>query len=889
MSSPLMNASERWFRLLQRLYPPDFRDDMGDAVVEAYVDRARDALRRGGIIHLAVVWVHALVDSLRNGACERARPAVSWRRSGNWGRDLELVTRRLVRSPTFVAATVGTLTVGLGMVAVVYTAVQKILIEPMPYRDPEDLYLVWRDYGPILDLKRGALAGTDIAELQKAGAVIEGAAGLQRYLGGVFSLREGGDPVEISVTVTSPNLFELLGVDPALGRGFAPDEVGPGRPGVIVLSHALWNRLGADAAIVGTDVRLNGRPYKVIGVTPPGFRFVRNDAGGPPQHVDAYVTFAVRLAETDPDAPSYSALIRARRGTPPDALAAAVEAVGRAIDARDFKGRGLRLYPVGLKQDLVSGVRPALVVLGTAGLVLALMLMMNLASVLLARAAQREHELAISRALGANGVAIVRATLLEGALLGLAGAGLAMLVASWGTRVLVAVAPLDLPRRETIALDWFIVAVVIGLGTLLGLLAATVPATWAARTPLSPILAGSAVRVGGGHGRLRRGMIVAQVSLSLVLLSSGGLVVRSFERLVRADPGFRPEGLLTVRVRTPPEFFPEVTDAIEFQDRVQSALAALPGVTGASAVSVLPLTASAPQTRITIPSAPGNTGDPARDSILVDVIAARVGYVELIGMRLRAGRTFEESRRTGVQEALIDTVLARQFFPEGQPLGATIPFNGRSLTIVGVVDQARLYDLYQDGRPQVFVRAEDWGVRPLFFAMRSDLSAAALLAQARATVRKIDPRVAIGDERTMDEIVANAVRQPGTTAVLISAFALSALLLAAMGMFSVVAGSVTRRRGELAVRLALGADHRRIIRLVLREGATLVVVGVVIGAPGIYLAGRLIQGALVGVTPTDPLTLLIVGPGLVLVTMAACYVPARRALGIDPAQLLREE
>ena len=235
----------------------------------------------------------------------------------------------------------------------------------------------------------------------------------------------------------------------------------------------------------------------------------------------------------------YAALIRARRGASPEAVAAAVDAVGRAIDARDFNGRGLKLYPVGLKADVVSRIRPALVVLGAAGLVLVLMLMVNLASVLLARAAQREHEVAVSRALGANTVAIVRSTLIEGGLLGVAGGALGALAAIWGTRALVALAPLDLPRREAIAIDWRIAAIVIAVGGLLGVLAATVPAAWSARTSLSSLLASSAVRGGGGHGRLRRGMIVAQVALSLVLLSSGALVVRSFERLLRADPGLQ--------------------------------------------------------------------------------------------------------------------------------------------------------------------------------------------------------------------------------------------------------------------------------------------------------------------------------------------------------------
>jgi putative ABC transport system permease protein len=824
-----------------------------------------------------------------NGVAERVRPAVTWRRSGNWGRDLELVRRRLVRAPAFLIATVGTLTVGLGMFAVVYTAVQKILLAPLPYRNPDDLYYVWRDYRPLVDLGRGAVAGTDIVELRKAGDVIDDAAALRRCFCGIFSLRESDEAIEIAVTVTTPNLFDVLGKSPVIGRSFAPDEVGPGHPLVIVLTHELWARLGADSSLVGGTVRLNGQTYTVIGVLPPNFSFVRHESLGPPERVDAYTTLNVNLEDGSPRGGIYSVVVRARPGTSPQEVAAAVDGVASIIDRRDFAGRGLRLYPVGLKVDLVSRVRPALLVLGAAGSVLALMLMVNLASLLLARAAQREHEFAVARSLGANDVAVVRATLLEGATLGAIGGALGVVAALWGTRALIAVAPLDLPRRDEIALDWRIASVVIGLGLLLGVLAAAVPAMWAARASLSSLLASSAVRGGGGHGRLRRGMVVAQVALSLVLLASGAFVVRSFERLLRADPGFRPDGVLTALIRTPPEFFPGPQEVEAFQGGVQNALSAIPGVSGAGAASSLPLTAITPQTSISVPGAPGNTGDPDRDIVVVDVIGARAGYVETMGMRLLAGRTFEAARRPGVLEVIIDRSLARRFFLDGNAIGARINFGDSLLTIVGVVDQARLYDVHQDGRAQIFVRAEDWGYRPMYYVVRSERDPGSLLPDVRAAVRRLDSRVAVGNPRTMEEIVGDRLRQQRTSATLLTAFALGALLLAAMGLFGVVAGSVTRRRHELAVRLALGADHRRVLRLVVSEGAMLVTIGVLIGMPGIYIAGRTIRGVLVGVSPWDPLTLIAVAVALAAVTMVTCYVPARRVLTIEPARLLSEQ
>jgi putative ABC transport system permease protein len=545
-----------------------------------------------------------------------------------------------------------------------------------------------------------------------------------------------------------------------------------------------------------------------------------------------------------------------------------------------------------LKADTISRIQPALVALGAAGMVLVFMLMVNLASVLLARVSQREHELAVSRALGANTPAILRSILIEGGILGFTGGVLGALFASWATKALVALAPLDLPRRDAIAIDWRIAAAVITIGSLLGIFGAAAPAVWAARTSLSSLLAGSSVRGGGGQSRWRRGMIVAQVALSFVLLISGALVARSFERLLRVDPGFRPEGVFTVKVRVPPEFFPKSADAIAFQDRVQDALASIPGVRGTGAASALPLAGTAVfgsfQASITSPGAPGNTGDAERDKLIVDWIGVRSGYIEAMGIPLLAGRSFTKLRPEGVAEAMIDTGVVRRFFPGGNAVGSQIQYGGRLLTIVGVIRQARLYGLHTDGRPQLLVRAEDFVMRPLFYVMRTTRDPHSLLPEVTAAIRRIEPRVPAGDPRSMDDLVQASRSPQAIGAALVGALALGALLLTAMGLFGVVAGSVTRRRHELAVRLAVGADHQSILRLVLVEGALLVSAGLLIGTPSIYFAYRMMRGLLVGVSPYDPLALLAAALGLLIVAMAACYVPARRVLRIDPSQLLHQ-
>ncbi len=873
-----LRRSERWFALLLHCYPRDFREHMGAAIVDAYVAQARDAGRDHVPLGIVWVWMRAAGDSLVNGIAEHVRPATQHRRRGDWGRDLALARRRLRRSPVFVAAALATLTIGLAAFAVVYTAVDKVLLQPLPYRDSGDLYVVWRDRSATAGLAREWLAGPDIAALQSAHGVIEAAAGTQLATP-TLSLRRDGEPLPELMMLMSPNLFDLLGVKPMLGRSFSPNEVGPARPSVVILSHAMWTRLGASPALVGSQVWLSGVAYTVIGVMPADFRFVRHATLGPPQEPDVFMPFRFHVADQDANAASFGTVIRARHGTPPDQVATAVAAVARGISNRAAARGPVSLYPVRMQDDLVAPVRPILITLGLTALVLMLVLTVNLSSLLLARAAEREREFAVSRALGADGAAIVR---LGG---GIGGA----LAGSWGARTLVALAPLDLPRRADIVLDWGVALVVIATGLAVGLVAALLPAAWANRVSLGSLLASAAVRGAATPQRLRRSVVVAQVALTLVLLTAGALVVRSFERVIAADPGFRPDGVLTFSVAMGPRLFPNTADGFRFQERVESGLRGLPGVTGASATAALPLGAAAGQATITFPGAPGNTGDSQRDAALVDVIATRGDYPQVIGMRVIAGRAFEAAPPSGVREALIDRHLAARFFPTGSPIGAAIPFNGQSLTIVGVVDQARLYNLHEDGRPQLLVRAEDWAPYMPFFVVRTSGDPQALEAEVRGVIRRVDPRIPVSMMRTMDEITTDALRQQRITAVLLGGFAMGALLLVAMGVFALVSGSVVRRHGEFAIRLALGATHRQVLRMIVADAALLVAIGMGIAAPGVYGVGGLLRGLLVGVSPSDPATLTAVAAGLLLVTVAACGVAARRVLVIDPAPLLRHD
>ena len=884
MSTERHRLSQAWFCLLLRLYPDDFREELGEALLETYRDRARDACALGGRRALARLWLRALVDSLRNGLGERVRPAIAWRRGGNWGRDGELVLRRLRRSPAFAAAVVATLTVGLGAFAAVYAVAHKVLVEPLPYSRPDDLYYVWRNY-TWLSVGRGWLAGTDIDELAASGSAVQAVAGM-RHASMTLSQTNAGEPQEIGALVVTPNLFTVLGVRPLLGRLFTASETGPGRPPLVVLGHGLWQtRFGGDRSVVGAEVLLDSQPFRVIGVMPRDFRFVSHASMGPPQAADAYLTFDISRADGRWGGLAYSGLLRARPGAPPEAVAAAVAKVGAALDVR-FGKRGLRMYPVGIKPDLVGGVRPAIVVLLLAGVGLLAMLAINLATLLLARAVEREREFAISRALGADRLAVARAMLLEGGVLGLAGGVFGALLAFWATRALVALSPLDFPRRDAIAVDWGVASTVVAIGLVLGLLAGAVPAAWAGATRVATLLGNTAAR--GSHGRLRRGLVTVQVALSFVLLCAGGLLMRSFSELLRARPGFDPSHVLTLRVPVPRVRYPDDAAVLGLHERLQSTLAALPGVSVVGAGSSLPLSADVDQRDVRFPGAPGNTGLEQQDRPIVDLIHVRPGYFEALGIRVLAGRGVGEAAASGLREAVIDRTLAAKFFPSGNPIGARLAWSQDNvLTVVGVVDHARHYDLHRDGRFQVYVRNE---AKPnLSWLLRTGPPPLDLVPQVRAALRQVDPQLALADVREMETLVAESMQQQRLSVVLVTGFSLATLLLAAMGLFGIVSAAVVRRRRELAVRMALGAAQSRVTRLVLREGSALILLGLVLALPGVYMAGRAVSGILVGVSPFDALTLCGTAAVMALLTLLACYLPARRVTQIEPAALLRSE
>lgn len=805
-----------------------------------------------------------------------------------WGMEVRHALRRLIRAPVFAVASVLTVAVGVGLFAAIYSAVDGILLEPMPYEEPDELVWIWRDYTAWFDLDRGWLAGPDIAHLRERSEVFEGVVAVRS---GRFNLtgREAERPREVEAMLASDDFFRVLGVDPSLGRGFRPGEDQPGAPAVVVLGHDLWrSQYGGDPEVVGRTIYLDGEPTRVAGVAPPDFRFVKHSSLGDPVPADLYTTLQTDLASMSPGAGSFAGLARVRDGASPATVDEALTSVAREVD-RALGNRGLRLWSVGLKEDLVSKVRPALFALLGAATFLLLILAANLATLQMGRTGERARDMSVRAALGAGRIRLVRTLVIEAVLIAATGGVFGLVTAAWGVDALAALAPESLPRRAEIGLD-------LGVITIGGLMALVVGVS-ASLVGGSRILSGDPAGtfgVAGDRGttglrraRTRRSLVAAQVALSLTLLVGAGVLARAFADLLRADPGFDPGSAVTFRVPLDPNAYPDTPSRVELYGTLRRRLEAQPGVEAAGAVDGLPLTARANQTGVGFPGAPGNTGIPDQDESLVDVLRATPGYAEAVGLRLVEGRFFRGE--DGDHVAVVDDVLARRFYPDRSAVGASMVVNADTVTVVGVVDQARLYRVHADDRGQVYSPYAQSGGSSLTFVLRGPADASSRDARARTVVAEVDPTLPLSDVRTLAEIVDASLSRERLSVTLVGLFALGALLLASLGIYGVVSGAVASRTREMGIRVALGAESARVVKMLLAQGLRPAITGVVIGLAGGAVAGRFLGDIVPGVRTSDPVPYVVVAGVALAVTLCAAYLPARRAAKIDPVEVLTPE
>jgi predicted permease len=803
--------------------------------------------------------------------------------------DVRHAWRFLRSTPATSALAVATFALGTGAGAAILSVVQATLFTPPPYRDPSRLVMVWADLSAA-GFPRAPLSGPELDDLRRRTSSFEGVAGVWANS---VTLVQDGEPEFVRIGYVTPDFFPVLGVEPLAGRLLAGGDEVEGAPGTILLGHGLWQRrFGADPAIVGRATTVNGRPSVVVGVLPPSFRLLLPHDAGTPDTIEAYQLFPWRIEEGPRGQRFLRAVARVKRDA---ALPGARHDVDRLAQelSREHEGEPETAFlTVALDAENTKQVRGPLVVVSAAVALLLLISTVNVLGVLVARAAARRRELALRMALGASRARILRLSLAEGVTLALVGTGTGALLARAALAALVSVQPEALRRLGEVRLDWRVLAVSVGLALAWGALFALVPLSEHGRAGL-----GAALALARGEGRrlrprARQALVVAQVSLTTVLLVGGVLLARSFGRVRAIDPGFRAPGVLTFRVpsATPRYATPEARQALARSMR--ETLGALPGVTGVGAASHLPFDS--------IP----NWGGPwslveASTGALpsADYRAVGPGFFETAGIELVSGRLFTEADTPTTEPvAIVDETLARKAWPGTSALGRRLRADPTStgapttwVTVVGVVRHVRHRSLLEQLNEQVYFPLSQAFRNPVAYLVRTSGDPAALAPAVRAAVRGVDPNLPIYEVRSLLAYLERARAVARFTAALVGAFATAGLLLAAIGVYGVVAYAVLERRREFGVRRALGATRAGIAGLVLAEAARLTGLGGALGLAAALLASPLIRGQLFGVNATDALAYGLPVPVLGLAALLACLWPLRRATAASVVEVLRTE
>jgi putative ABC transport system permease protein len=802
-------------------------------------------------------------------------------------RDLRFGIRVLTRKPGFTVVAVIALALGIGANTAIFSVVNTVLLRPLPYKNPQQLGLIWTYFGP--ELPQNWVSGPEFVDLKERSNTIEQFASLSWP---TFGLTGTGEPEQIQGAATTANLFPLLGVEPALGRAFLEEEDRPGAERVVMLSHGLWKRrFGSDPAIIGEKVTLNMQPFTVVGVMPEGFGVLPPDAQSP-KNAELWVPFAVDFKGLSRGGHFMRVIARVKPEFTLEQARQELEAIGSQLDEEIYKfGFSFNLVP--LHGHVVKNIRPALLVLlGAVGFVL-LIACVNVANLLLARAVAREKEIAIRTALGAARRHIIRQLLIESVLMslvaGLVGVGLTLL----GLKLLVGFGPTNLPRLDEISLDTRVLGFTLAVSLLTGLVFGLVPALHASKPDFNESLkdGGKGVSKGAQGNRLRSALVVVEVALALVLLTGAGLMIRSFLRLQEVNPGFNPDNLLTLRVQLPQSKYPDAAKVVPFYQQAIERIRALPGVQNVGAVSQLPLSGSYSSGTTTVERPPVANEDVGFEA---DRRVVTPDYFQAMNIPLVRGRFFtEQDKADGQRVAIIDEKFADRFWPGDDPLGKRIKLGSSPqqpwLNIVGVVGHIKHYDLNTEGREQAYFPYTQNAAQSMFLAVRTSGDPASMANSVRSAIWSIDSEQPVSQINAMESLVSNSVAQARFNTLLLGLFASIAMILAAVGVYGVMNYSVSQRTHEIGIRMALGAARRDILSLVLRQGITLAATGVGIGLAGAYLVTRLMESLLFGVSATDFTTFAGVALMLVLVAVLASYIPARRATRVDPIVALRYE
>ena len=702
-----------------------------------------------------------------------------------------------------------------------------------------------------------------------------------------FNLTGAGEPVRVVGVWTTASMFSVLGVEPVLGRSFTEEEEEPGKDLVVVLSDGLWrSRFAADAGIVGQPVNMNGVNRTVVGVMPASFTF-------PEKGTEVWIPLALTPQRKQARfAISYKAVGRLKPGITIEQARADMGAIAKQLDDQYSKsGYGINLIP--LNDQETSKVRPALLILLGAVAFVLLIASANVANLLLARAAMREKEIAIRLALGAGRSRIVRQLLTESGLLALVGGGAGLLLAVGGLRALVALSPADIPRLDQTSIDGKVLAFTLGVSLLTGFVFGLVPALQASRADLNDSLKdGGRGSTGIRGGKVRSLLVVAEVAMSLVLLVGAGLLIRSFMRLQQFDLGFNPDNLLTMRIQLPGTKYREGKQVAAFFQQLLQRIENTPGVRSVGAIASIFLTDTPNSTNFSIEGKPVPVG---ADAIEVPLDAVSPGYFRVMGIPLLSGREFDDRDVEGATPVvIINQTFANRFFSGEDPIGKRFVYgqpapNNPWMTIVGIVGDMRRTGFDRPVRPETFLPEAQAQDNALTIVARTEGDPASFATALRSEVWAIDRDQSVFSIKTMDATLSEMMSQRRFNMLLLGLFAAVALILAAVGIYGVISYSVTQRTHEIGIRMALGAGSSDVLKLVIGQGMLLVMIGVAAGLIFALLLTRLMSTLLYGVSATDPLTFAALSLTLTGVALVACFVPARRAMKVDPMIALRYE
>ena len=805
-------------------------------------------------------------------------------------KNLVYSVRMLLKRPSLTVVAIIAIGLGIGANTAIFSVVNTVLLQPLPYEQPEQLLRVATEQrNQALD-GRGSFSVPDFLDVQKSSTTLEYVAMIQ---GSGTVITEGGDPERVFGAAVTADYFPLLRVKPVLGRVFTRDEDKPGAPDVILLSYGLWQRrFGGDPNIIGREINLGGKAT-VIGIMPAGFQYPIGDDPQDywePMFPAQWLTKEAREERSNRFMP---VVARLKPGATLAQAKADLDLLSRQIEQQSPQSNTNVIFnAVSMHEDITRDYRSALLVmLGAVGLVL-LIACANVANLLLARAAARQKEVAIRMALGASRRRIASQLLTESVLLSLAGAGVGLLLASWGMDLLVAYGPADVPRLRDVGLDRYVLFFTFGVATLTGVLFGLAPALHASKPDPGNMLkeSGRGFSI-AGRNWMRSALIVSEVALSLMLLVGAGLLMNSFWRLLKTDAGFDPKGVLTLDVPLSRATYtkPEQRSAA-FQQLI-ARMKALPGARDVSVTSNVPLTDFDVEISFQIEGrAPYKLGE----EWAADYTVVGGDYFRTMNIDLQRGRSFTDQDTTSTPQVLVvSNAFVKRYFPNEDPIGRRLIFDGPNKVpreIVGVVGDVRRNGLDVDVQPEMYVSYIQNPERRLNLVIRTEAQDASQLTQAaRAEVKAFDPNQIIWRVQTLEELLGTSVAPRRFNMLLLGIFAGVALVLAAVGLYGVMSYSVSWRTHEIGIRMALGAKRADVLRLVVRQGMTMTLIGLALGLVGAFLLSRVLAGLLYGVSATDPLTFTGVSIVLLIVALLACLIPARRATRVDPIVALRTE